>query len=354
MRRDIYRELQEHLEKIGIGFPATASGIEIKILKTFFSEEDAAMFLKMGELPETPRDVAQRIGKDTASVAGDLERMAKDGLLFRIIGDGQPKYFAAPFLIGIWENKIKVIDRDFSQLMERYFEEKLSEHNSRTFEKTHLLKIIPVEQAVDALQAVSNYDRNRAHIKSKKSIAITECVCRTQKNFVGEGCGRPLETCMVFDWYADYFVKNGQGRRISMQEALEIQDRCEENGLVSLAANLEDIYILCHCCGCCCMGLSNIKKHPKPSGVLVCNFFAVVDTDICAACGTCQERCPMDAIAVDAPETTVNPDRCIGCGVCVAACPEGALRLEQKTEVERPMDPVEAGRRLAQSKQSAA
>ena len=64
MTVDIYRQLQQHLDNIGIGFPVTESGVEIKLLKTLFTEEDAAMFLNMSELPETPREVAERIGKD--------------------------------------------------------------------------------------------------------------------------------------------------------------------------------------------------------------------------------------------------------------------------------------------------
>ena len=33
---DIYRKLQEHLDKYAVGFPATKSGVEIKVLKHLF------------------------------------------------------------------------------------------------------------------------------------------------------------------------------------------------------------------------------------------------------------------------------------------------------------------------------
>ena len=53
MTNDIYRRLQQRLDRYSIGFPATESGIELKILKKLFSPEDAAMFLSMTQKLET-------------------------------------------------------------------------------------------------------------------------------------------------------------------------------------------------------------------------------------------------------------------------------------------------------------
>ena len=58
---DIYNKLQKHLDRFGIGYPATESGVEIEILKRLFSKEEAEMFLNLGELPETSQEVAKRI-----------------------------------------------------------------------------------------------------------------------------------------------------------------------------------------------------------------------------------------------------------------------------------------------------
>ena len=38
---DAYRNLQEHLDKMPVGFPATESGVEINLLKTIFTPEQA-------------------------------------------------------------------------------------------------------------------------------------------------------------------------------------------------------------------------------------------------------------------------------------------------------------------------
>ena len=61
MSDDIYRKLQERLDLYSMGFPATDSGIELKILRYLFSEDDADMFLVLSHSLETPESVASRL-----------------------------------------------------------------------------------------------------------------------------------------------------------------------------------------------------------------------------------------------------------------------------------------------------
>ena len=44
---DIYRNLQLHLDQCTIGFPATTTGIELKVLKHLFTEKEAINATKM-------------------------------------------------------------------------------------------------------------------------------------------------------------------------------------------------------------------------------------------------------------------------------------------------------------------
>lgn len=39
----VYVELQQHLDKLAVGFPATKSGVEIRILKELFNPEQASL-----------------------------------------------------------------------------------------------------------------------------------------------------------------------------------------------------------------------------------------------------------------------------------------------------------------------
>jgi len=66
----VYVNLQKHLDNQAVGFPATRSGVEIKILKHIFTPEEAeitsylsykleplkAIFDRVGHLLESPRN----------------------------------------------------------------------------------------------------------------------------------------------------------------------------------------------------------------------------------------------------------------------------------------------------------
>ena len=82
--KDIYERLRDRLEMMATGYPATANGVEIKILRRLFSEEDADLFLKMEARPETVQQVALRIEADVADMEVRLEDMATRGLIFRV------------------------------------------------------------------------------------------------------------------------------------------------------------------------------------------------------------------------------------------------------------------------------
>jgi heterodisulfide reductase subunit A len=53
---------------------------------------------------------------------------------------------------------------------------------------------------------------------------------------------------------------------------------------------------------------------------------AVIDEELCSACGICIGLCPFTAITLDNEKgvSVVNDALCKGCGTCVAACPSGA------------------------------
>ncbi len=44
---DVYKRLAKKLDKLPQGFPATESGVELKILRKIFMPEDAAMALRL-------------------------------------------------------------------------------------------------------------------------------------------------------------------------------------------------------------------------------------------------------------------------------------------------------------------
>lgn len=76
-----------------------------------------------------------------------------------------------------------------------------------------------------------------------------------------------------------------------------------------------------------------------------------VDYDACIQCGTCVDRCPMDAITMDAESgyPVVN-DMCVRCGQCAYVCPASARILAPKPQEEWlpfTKDTIELNNRLA-------
>jgi len=142
---------------------------------------------------------------------------------------------------------------------------------------------------------------------------------------------------MAFDWYADYFIENKLGRAISQAEALAIQDRCEEAGLVSQGSNLDPCVVLCHCCQCCCLPLRANRKYGHGADTIVSSFYAAVQKESCTGCELCMQACQTGAISMADAVAEINREHCIGCGLCVAACPTNAMELAQKPEVKPPL-----------------
>ena len=80
---DVYERLRKRMDDLGTGFPATDSGVELKILKWLFTEEEADLFTKLTPLLETAEEVAGRTGSEVERIAALMEKMAQKGLLLR-------------------------------------------------------------------------------------------------------------------------------------------------------------------------------------------------------------------------------------------------------------------------------
>lgn len=345
MARDIYRELQKYMDTMSIGYPAVPSGVEIDILKVVFSEDEAEMYmnLKWGVF-ESPKDIAARINKDPKFVADFIEKMAMDGLLFRIGEGDQAQYMCAPWVIGIYENKLQRATPKFRELTQQYLKEGAFKKFGQVFADSEVFRLVPFGQSVDVLHQISTYEQARDYMKSRSSIAVLRCGCRSQWK---GNCDNPEEVCMAFDWYADYMVANKLARKVTLEEALEIHDRCEKLGLASLVDNVKGNMVMCHCCKDCCIAFQSAKLLPRPADVFISLSYAAVNADLCMGCGSCVDICPMNALSMDGAVVKVDLDRCIGCGLCIPTCPTVALSLIRKDQKAEPYEAVEMGGRLA-------
>jgi electron transport complex protein RnfB len=339
MAKEVYRKLQEQLDQYSVGFPATASGVEIRILEKLFTEEEAEMSLHLSMALETPESVAERTKRDLKAVAALLKCMADKGLIFRWQRADTVKYGAIPFVLGIYEYQLKSMDRELAQMFEDYLQEGFQKNLTQL--KPSILRTIPIHRSVAVTHPVATYEDSREIIKKQKLIAVANCICRVQQGLIGHSCDKPLEVCFSFGSAARYYMERGMGREVTTEEALAILNRCEEAGLVSQPANVINPGGMCNCCGDCCPLLRMAKKYPRPVELVLSNYYAVVDAEACTGCETCLERCQMEAISIGEEDVAkINLDRCVGCGLCITTCPAEALRLVLKPEGQRYTPPA--------------
>jgi H+/Na+-translocating ferredoxin:NAD+ oxidoreductase subunit B len=334
MAEDVYLRLRKFMDGMPGGFPATDNGVELKILRKFFTPQEAEMALNLKPLPEPVAVIAGRAGMEETEAAGLLESMASRGNVFRIRAGEQSLFMAMSFLPGLFEFHIDVMDRELAELFHEY-----APHLGRFWseEKIRQKRIVPVDAAVGAQKEVATYDRVREMVAGYADIAVSECICRVKQGLLGKPCERPHENCLIFGPFAvSYYVENGIGRRISLEECLEIIDQAEEAALVLYPSNSRDIINICCCCSCCCNELRILKMHERPADEVLSSYRAVIDADLCTACGTCMERCQMEAILEGEDNVEVVEARCIGCGLCVPTCPSGAASMVPKGSAEGP------------------
>lgn len=339
--KNVYEQLRERLDDMAVGFPATESGVEMRILKKIFTESQAELFVKLRPVPESPRDIAQRLRMDADALADRLEEMAKKGLLFRVRKGESVRYAAVPYVVGIFEYQLNHMDAEFARDHEEYFETAFGK-SIQGFQ-TPVLRTVPIDRELVAEYPVAPFEDVLEILENQKTIAVSPCVCRTTKDLVGEPCDKPLGNCFSFGSHAAYYVENGMGRYISIDEAKEIVTANEKAGLVMQPFNAQKAGGMCSCCGCCCGVLRGIKSQPVPADAVKSNYYAVVDADECTGCETCMDRCQMDAITMVDDIAQLNLDRCIGCGLCITTCPVEALSLVKKDEDHQYAPPKSGG-----------
>ncbi|MDR3567757.1 MAG: 4Fe-4S binding protein [Syntrophobacteraceae bacterium] len=350
----VYEKLRHHLDSLPGGFPATENGVEIRILKRLFTPEEAEIAPFVGMKLEPAEAIARKAGMDTDKVDALLHSMARRGLIFSIETVGRPHVFmAAQFVVGIWEYHVNDLDKDFVKDMQEYSPVLFRE----AFGPLPQLRTIPVGKSIQAGMEVLPHEQAEELVRKQSKFLVAPCICRREHELSGGGCQKLMDGCLVFGWGADYYERNGLGRLITLEETLEILRKADEEGLVLQPGNSRDIVNICLCCGDCCQVLKNLKLYPAPGDLSSSPFRVELDEEACIGCGTCPDRCQMDALEMQGEKAALKPERCIGCGLCVSTCPTEALKLIRKPldmQPEVPKNQIEAfilrGKLRAQAK----
>jgi len=342
---DIYERLAAAQEALPHGFPRTASGVEIKLIKMAFTPEEVSLAGQLSRFPETAADIAKRVGLDEADVTAILESLIPRRLVrldspgHQLPGvalqvEGAPKYRLGPFLVGWYEANMRLLDKEFAELFEQYVTESGGERILSP--RPGSLGVVPVRGSLKPvlMETMEPHLDIDTHFKRHERFLVIDCVCKREQDLLGNhDCKMPHKRC----GFVGLPPQTPLGENVlDREEASKLLGELEQMGHVHLAvygfvmgAETPQFVGTCNCCGDCCGILRGTTHLGLQETAQRSNYRAVVDPDGCVSCGACIERCPVDAIAEDENGTSkVEREKCIGCGVCVIGCPTDAIELE--------------------------
>jgi Pyruvate/2-oxoacid:ferredoxin oxidoreductase delta subunit len=340
----VYINLQKHLDNQAVGFPATKTGAEIKILKHIFTPKEAEIASFLNYKLEPFKTIYSRV-KHLVGSPEELEEILegiqkKGGIEFKI-KNGKKQYCNAPLIVGMYEFQNYRLTPEFIKDFNDYTSDK---NFGIEFLSTELpqMRTIPVAKSIHPQHHVSTFDEITTLLKNaEEPFVIVECICRKKKSIGGKSCKvtNRKETCLAIGDMARMTLASDYGRKITREEAMSIIEQNQKEGLVLQPSNTKKAEFICSCCGCCCGMLSMHKILPKPMNFWATNFHALVDETSCVGCGNCEKSCQVCAVSISDKEqhAVINQDRCLGCGVCVSNCPtESISLLKRPTQVTPP------------------
>lgn len=347
MQQTLLTQLCDALNRLGGMTPAIPCPELFDVLDALFTEDEAAVAAKMPPAARSLEDLSRYMDRPAETLLPLLESMAGKGIVLTREKDGVTLYRLMPLMPGIFEFQFMRGEdsphyRDLAQRFQKYLDmtkPEITRKFSAIENPTAFSRILPVEKTIQAGQKVFTFDQVSRYIDSADAIAVGHCYCRQYAKLLGETpCDAPRESCMSFGPGARFTAERGIARLISKEEAYQILRDCEEKGLVHLTSNTSAfLEYMCNCCGCHCDILKKLKETGSPIWVATSGYQAVVDEDACIGCGTCEEKCQLQAIALDEDEKArVDAARCIGCGVCANLCPVDAVFMDPLEGIAEP------------------
>ena len=292
---------------------------EYKILEPIIDDEMCAIMMHLRlEANRTVEDVAKRAKQSVEYTQTQLDKLCETGAVRYRYVDGKRCYYYPIWVPGIMEgilanreqcDKYPVLGESFEAYTRRR-PEMLAPMLDSGKTGMFFMRVMPVMSAVENDTRTASYDEVRTLIENATAISVGPCSCRRARRLMGEGCGHLEEDmCMYLNDNARCFSEQGYHRLVSKEEAYEILQRAEDNGLVheiNQTPGFEDTTAICNCCGCSCFALRIAELFRTPRAIRS-NYIARVDKEKCVACGQCVENCQTNALKLGQKRCTTDP-----------------------------------------------
>ena len=341
-------------------------------------------------LPGTAEEVAEKTGLDPETIRNELETLFIAGAVFPKGDYANRQYWRFGRSVAQLHDSTQaakgldlVKDRKFYEAWHDFANNEWSPIAGKGYAEmpAPFERIVPAWHSIKDIPDTLPCENIREILKAQQRIAIVPCSCRLRATAVDDHCAHTAEevrwNCFQFNRAADYAVARQGGKELSVDEAVELMDKVEKDGLLHIGANntaLVGNHYACQCCRDCCISVTplDIVGAPLDRRWNKSRFIAIVDEEACIGCQVCVDRCQFDAIEMVRPESAVRPlrqaqgsnqahgpeqgrrakkskklkaridaDACYGCGVCVLGC-EKAEALSMK--MVRPPDHIPESR----------
>ena len=350
---DIYERLANALEALPGGFARTESGVEMELIKMAFSPEEASLAGQMSRTPETPAEIAKRVGLPVDEVTVLLKKMIPRRMVrvatkamvaspAELEGD-DVKYRLGHFLVGWYEGNERALGREYDILFERYVVEG---GGDRIFSpRPGQQGVVPYRGSLkpEWLAREPHLDID-AHWERHERFLVVNCMCMELKERVhGSHCDVPVKRCGFIGLPPTTPLSDNV---LTREEAKKLFIEIESYGTMvhtafygfTMSADSPQFVGTCSCCNCCCGIINSQMRAGLKESAQRSNYRADKDYDKCTNCGECIRRCQFFAHIWEKTKNgrraVYNREKCVGCGSCCIGCPPGALHLEPVSEQE--------------------
>ena len=329
----------------------------IEMLQALLTEEQVKFLHNFRKPRLTFQELKDKTGMDDASLTEMLNVLMDNGLLmdWPVKGTDGMEYRLLTPVADTFEFSLIKFDRPLEQkkklarIFEKMFQEgvKLTQSNYEGLVPIFKVstpvfaRIVPIEKEMTVPQEkVVPYLEASKIIDEQDVISLSECPCKLERSLLDEPCktASDINRCLHFGNVGRYFIEHNLGKSISREEAKRVLKEADEEGLVHKTFHDEFSLdepenCICSCCKCCCILFQSYYRGIFPFHTLT-SYIAKIDESKCEGCGTCVEKCPIEAASLIDGVSHDDENKCIGCGVCVHHCPNKARTLVQTEQRE--------------------
>jgi DNA-binding Lrp family transcriptional regulator len=230
----ILENMREYPQNIPIIDDKVSDAFKAYIELLFTPEEaEIAQYLKVK--PQSIRILAKKLGKEKEDVEKILEDMTEKGIIQDI--GGYSYFLTMAHLLNVGYKYSKALERlgeKGAELYEKFFiHDKFYKRYESSDAGTSLMRVVPVEHSIKYETEILNVEEVHKILEQcQKPIVITDCPCRKRTEILGkrECKGKfPIEnSCFQLGFFGSYFLRRGEGKELSIDEAKEWVDKFTE------------------------------------------------------------------------------------------------------------------------------